>query len=63
MMLRRYHPTGDEESSDSTENAPATAPGRSASKAEWVAHAVALGLDQADAEQLTKEQLIEQYGG
>ncbi|MEV6536728.1 hypothetical protein AB0M86_45470 [Streptomyces sp. NPDC051639] len=60
MMLRRYHPPGDDES---PENAPAPAPGRSASKAEWIAHAVALGLDQADAEQLTKEQLIEQYGG
>ncbi|MEU7340548.1 hypothetical protein [Streptomyces sp. NPDC007074] len=63
MMLRRYHPPGDDESPESTENAPATAPGRSASKAEWVAHAVALGHDQAAAEQLTKEQLSAQYGG
>lgn len=38
-------------------------PARSASKAEWVAYAVAQGADQDDAEQSTKDALIEQYGG
>jgi hypothetical protein len=67
VLLRRHHQRDDdtEESPQSTEteNGPATAPARSASKAEWIAHAVDQGAEQADAEQLTKEQLIEQYGG
>ncbi|MFI5993161.1 hypothetical protein ACIBAC_15165 [Streptomyces sp. NPDC051362] len=63
MLLRRHHPRADDESPEITENAPAPAPGRSALKAEWIAYAVERGLDQDAAEQLTREQLIEQYGG
>ncbi|MCX5362881.1 hypothetical protein OG864_29725 [Streptomyces sp. NBC_00124] len=65
MLLRRHHKRDDEESphTTETEDGPATAPARSASKAEWIAYAVSQGADQADAEQLTKEQLTEQYGG
>jgi hypothetical protein len=44
-------------------SAPLTArPPQAADKAQWVAWAVACGADQADAEQATKAQLIEQYG-
>jgi hypothetical protein len=39
------------------------APAKSATKADWVAFAVALGADEAEAEVLTKAELIEQYGG
>jgi len=65
VLLRRYHKRDDDESpqTEETETGPATAPARSASKAEWIAYAVTQGADQADAEQLTKEQLTEQYGG
>lgn len=64
MLLRRYHQRDDaEESPQTTEDGPATAPARSASKADWVAYAVSKGAEQAAAEQLTKEQLTEQYGG
>jgi hypothetical protein len=75
MLLRRYHDNAsdtDPEASDSTSDTGTGAtdgpedtkpPARSASKAEWVAYAVASGTDQDDAEQLTKEQLIEQHGG
>lgn len=38
-------------------------PARSANKPEWVAYAVALGADEAEAEALTKPELVEQYGG
>lgn len=38
------------------------APAQSADKATWVEHAVASGADRAEAEKLTKAQLIEQYG-
>jgi len=38
-------------------------PSASAKKAEWVAFAVAQGVDEADAEALTKAELVEQYGG
>ncbi|MEU9141705.1 hypothetical protein AB0D33_38195 [Streptomyces sp. NPDC048404] len=41
----------------------ATAPARSASKGDWVAYAVTRGAEQDDAEQLTRDQLAEQYGG
>ncbi|MFJ3867905.1 hypothetical protein [Streptomyces nigra] len=65
MLLRRYHNRADEESPDieQHEDGPDTAPARSAHKADWIAYAVTQGADQDDAEQLTKEQLIEQYGG
>ncbi|WP_329422981.1 hypothetical protein [Streptomyces sp. NBC_01268] len=73
MMLRRYHdrPDADEQpdeppppSGDNDGNGPddIERPARSASKGEWIGYAVALGAEQAAAEQLTKEQLIEQYG-
>ncbi|MFG3037784.1 hypothetical protein ACGFYZ_12830 [Streptomyces sp. NPDC048330] len=73
MMLRRYHdrPEADEQpdgppppSGDDNGNGPddTKRPARSASKAEWVAYAVALGGEQDDAEQLTRDQLAEQYG-
>lgn len=32
-------------------------------KAVWVAHAVACGADRDDAEAMTKDELIDQYGG
>jgi len=38
------------------------APVRSASKAEWVAYAVASGADETEANEATKEQLIEAWG-
>jgi hypothetical protein len=64
VLLRRYHDDAPPEgTSDTTENGSATAPARSASKADWVAYATARGAEQAATEQLTKEQLIEQYGG
>jgi hypothetical protein len=63
VLLRRHHQRDDDESPENTENAPAPAPGRSASKAEWLAYAVARGAEQADAEELTRDQLVEQYGG
>ncbi|NML50543.1 hypothetical protein HHL19_12820 [Streptomyces sp. R302] len=73
MMLRRYHdrPAADEQpdgppppSGDDNGNGPDNIerPARSASKVDWVAYAVALGAEQADAEQLTRDQLAEQYG-
>jgi hypothetical protein len=62
VLLRRYHQR-DEESPQNTEDGSATAPARSASKADWLAYALTRGAEQAAAEQLTKEQLIEQYGG
>ncbi len=37
-------------------------PAKSASKAEWVDYAAAQGADRGEAEQLTKDQLVEQYG-
>jgi hypothetical protein len=63
VLLRRYHPGDTDEESPQTEDAPATAPGRSASKADWVAYAVTQGAEQDAAEQLTRDQLAEQYGG
>jgi hypothetical protein len=63
MLLRRYHQRDDDESPQNTEDGSATAPARSASKAEWVAYALTRGAEQVAAEQLTKEQLTEQYGG
>ncbi|MEK9521454.1 hypothetical protein MIU24_18970 [Streptomyces venezuelae] len=73
MMLRRHHPrpTADEQpdgppppSGDDNGNGPddIKRPARSASKADWVAYAVALGAEQDAAEQLTRDQLAEQYG-
>ncbi|CAL9480289.1 hypothetical protein SUDANB99_03068 [Streptomyces sp. enrichment culture] len=72
-MLRRYHPRPDAESGEqdpphpppNDDNGPddIERPARSASKAEWVAYAVAQGADQDDAEQSTKDALIERYGG
>ena len=41
---------------------PATTPARSAVKADWVAFAVAQGMDKADAEKLKKEELLAKYG-
>jgi hypothetical protein len=38
------------------------APAHSANKPEWVDYAVSRGADRADAEVLTKDKLIEQYG-
>lgn len=37
-------------------------PAKSASKADWVAHAVARGMTETDADARTKEQLVELYG-
>ncbi|MGW0933321.1 hypothetical protein [Streptomyces sp. NPDC002644] len=74
MLLRRYHDRTsdtDPEASDTTSDTGAgttdepettKVPARSASKAEWVAYAVASGADQDDAEKLTKDELITQYG-
>ncbi|RSS59573.1 hypothetical protein [Streptomyces sp. WAC01280] len=74
MMLRRHHPRPDVDeqstdgppppSGDDNGNGPddIKRPARSASKAEWIAYAVALGAEQDDAEQLTRDQLAEQYG-
>ncbi|MFH9430240.1 hypothetical protein ACH4JZ_18355 [Streptomyces sp. NPDC017615] len=66
MLLRRYHHRGDEESPHSP---PIEArgpdvierPARSASKAEWLAYADQQDPGEHDA--MTKEQLVEQYGG
>lgn len=38
-------------------------PAASASKAAWVDHAVAQGADRDEAEALTKDALVEAYGG
>jgi hypothetical protein len=38
-------------------------PAKAASKAEWVAFAVAQGADEAEAEGLTKPELVDLYGG
>lgn len=38
-------------------------PAKSASKADWVAYAVAQGADEADADAQTKDDLIAAYGG
>lgn len=70
MLLRRYHDRtsdADPEASDTASDNGAgpedmKPPARSASKAEWVAYAVASGADQNDAEKLTKDELITQYG-
>ncbi|MEH0470879.1 hypothetical protein QA943_18825 [Streptomyces sp. B21-097] len=64
MLLRRYHHASPDTESDEGTSGPGDVepPALSASKAEWVAHAVTLGATQAEAEQLTKEQLIKQYG-
>jgi hypothetical protein len=53
-----YTVEGDEDGPQDTKP-----PARSASKAEWLAYALTQGTDEATAEQLTKEQLTEQYGG
>lgn len=44
---------------DVVEDGPGPLPAKSASKADWVAAAVARGIDQADADKATKEQLID----
>ncbi|MFH8646095.1 hypothetical protein ACH4B4_17175 [Streptomyces tendae] len=71
MLLRRYHPAPDT-GEDEPPHAPSSGddgpdltkrPARSASKAEWLAYAVAQGADEDEAEDATKDQLIEQYGG
>ncbi|MGW6518548.1 hypothetical protein [Streptomyces sp. NPDC054962] len=63
MLLRRHHATPDIESDEGTSGpGDIEPPALSASKAEWVAHAVTLGATQDEAEQLTKETLIKQYG-
>lgn len=72
MLLRRYHdgPTKDDRAEPEPEQPPEQVepeqverPAKAAPKAEWVAYAVAQGAAQEDAEQATKEQLIERYGG
>jgi hypothetical protein len=65
MLLRRYHDQAPPGTAPEGDNGPAALerPARSASKAEWIAYAVAQGAEQDDAEAATKEQLIEQYGG
>ena len=40
-----------------------TGPSESDLKAVWVDHAVSQGADQAEAESMTKAQLVEQFGG
>lgn len=63
MLLRRHHASPDIESDEGTSGpGDITPPARSASKAEWVAYALRQGADQDAAEQLTRDQLIEQYG-
>lgn len=48
---------------DEAPPAPAGPPAKSASKADWVAYAVAQGADEAEAEKTTKDELISAYGG
>lgn len=43
------------------EDSETKAPGRSASKADWVAYAVAQGVDQAEAEASTRDALAERF--
>lgn len=45
------------------EDSETKAPGRSASKADWLAYAISRGAEAADAEKLTRDQLAETYGG
>jgi hypothetical protein len=40
---------------------PGDAPNRSASKADWLAYAVAKGVDAAEAEAATRDQLVERF--
>jgi hypothetical protein len=65
VILRRYHEQDPPGTAPSEDDGPAALerPARSASKAEWVAYAVAQGAEQDDAEAATKDQLIERYGG
>jgi hypothetical protein len=39
----------------------ATTPAKSAPKAEWVQYATTQGMDQAEAEELTKADLVDRY--
>ena len=69
MLLRRYHPAPDTGEavpphappSEDTGPDVIERPARSASKADWLAYADR--QDPGDHEAMTKEQLIEQYGG
>ncbi|MGW4406523.1 hypothetical protein ACWEJ6_21015 [Nonomuraea sp. NPDC004702] len=47
-----------EQAPEADEDAP---PRKSASKAAWVAYAVAHGMAEADADQLTRDQLVERF--
>lgn len=40
----------------------ATPPAKSAPKSEWVDHAVAQGIDPAEAEAMTKDELVAEHG-
>lgn len=51
------------EAEPEAEAAPASAPASSAPKAAWVEWAVSQGADQAEAEAMTKLNLIGEYGG
>ena len=51
------------EAEPEAEAVPASAPPSSAPKAQWVAWAVSQGANQADAEAMTKLNLIGEYGG
>ena len=53
-------PMKSEESAEDTED---QRPAKNAVKAEWVDFAVAHGMERAEAEDMTKDALIEQFGG
>jgi len=57
-------PEGDagDEGDSKEEEEEASAPAKSASKGDWVDFAVSQGADREEAEESTKEQLIEAYG-
>jgi hypothetical protein len=46
----------------STVTVPDGAPAKSASKGDWVAYAVSRGVDRAEAEDSTKDELVERFG-
>ena len=63
-LLRRVNADGSlyDGPADGVPDLPAEAPAKSAAKAEWVGWAVANGAAVDDAEAMTKQDLIEQYG-
>lgn len=61
--IHRVNEDGSPYAEADPEPAPATAPPASASKATWVEWAVSQGANQAEAEAMTKLNLIGEYGG